>query len=384
MTFSAFASGAGGAKNPLYTLLDQVRSTGRPIVDLVRGNVNEHGILYPEAVLKEILNEASDAARIYRPDSFGQRIARQAVAEYYSIPNISADQVLITPGSSVSYWYCFKLLAESGDEILCPRPSYPLFDYIAKLCDVRLTHYRLIENRGWAIDLEHLESQISGATRAIVLISPHNPTGMVADAAQLNGLAEVADRRNLPIISDEVFSEFLYGLDSLPRLASCQAPLVFTLNGLSKMFALPGMKIGWIAVSGNEHLVKKALSALEMISDTFLPVNEIAQFAAPAIFKRGQPFLRQYVDWIKQCQAAAREGLSGMPYTEPKGGFYVTLPVNLDEEEAAAALLQQHGILVHPGYFYDIEPDHLVMTFIDEPSSVREHFGRIAEVGRRR
>jgi aspartate/methionine/tyrosine aminotransferase len=203
---------------------------------------------------------------------------------------------------------------------------------------------------------------------------------MVAGDEELRGLAEIAERHALPIISDEVFSEFLFGLNSFPRIATTKAPLVFTLNGLSKMFALPGMKIGWMAVSGEETLVKKSLSALELISDTFLPVNEIAQFAVPDIFQGGAGFLQDYKSWVQKCRAAAIEALKSVNFTQPRGGFYVTVPVGKDEEEAAATLLKNDGILVHPGYFYDIAPDHLVMTFIDDPELVRGHFEKIARV----
>src|SRR5262249_21932350 len=304
----------------------------------------------------------------------------EAIAQYYEGLKISPDHVVITPGTSVSYWYCFKLLTENGDEILCPQPSYPLFDYIARLAGVYMRHYRLDERRGWAIDLDHLEGQITSGTRAIVLISPHNPTGMVADQDQLRGLAEIAARHALPIISDEVFSEFLFESNSFPRVAATDAPLVFTLNGFSKMFALPGMKVGWMAISGDEGLVKKSVAALELISDTFLPVNEIAQFATPQIFDRGGTFLQQYKNWISRCRSAAVDALKGIGFVAPKGGFYVTVPIAHDEEEAAAALLKKDRILVHPGYFYDIAPDHLVMTFIDDPESVGAHFEKIARV----
>src|SRR5262249_13802485 len=148
-------------------------------------------------------------------------------------------------------------------------------------------------------------SQITERTRAIILISPHNPTGMVADEEQLRGLAEIASRHALPIISDEVFNEFLFGLDSFPRVAATSTALVFTLNGFSKMFALPGMKIGWMTISGDETLVKKSIAALELISDTFLPVNEIAQFAIPEIFERSGDFLTGYKNWVSSCRAAA-------------------------------------------------------------------------------
>ena len=205
MHFSGLAETLAGSKNPLYICLEEMRRNGKSIVDLVKGNVNEHGIVFPARELEEILKDAAQEARVYRPDSFGQAPARGAVANYYGGLNISPQQVLLTPGTSVSYWYCFKLLAEAGDEILAPQPSYPLFDYIARLCDVRLTHYRLLEHRDWAIDLDHLESQIGPKTRAIVLISPHNPTGMVASRKQIADLAAIAAQRDVAIISDEVF-----------------------------------------------------------------------------------------------------------------------------------------------------------------------------------
>src|SRR6185369_385414 len=327
MFFSDFAANLGGPKNPLYQLHDKLKAEGAKVTDLVRGNVNEHGIVYPPDVLGEILQQAAESARIYRPDSLGQLPAREAIARYYESVKISPDHIVVTPGTSVSYWYCFKLLTENGDEILCPQPSYPLFDYIARLAGVYMRPYRLDEANNWAIDLEHLESQITSGTRAIVLISPHNPTGMVADETQLRGLADIAKRHSLPIISDEVFCEFLFGFDSFPRVAATDAPLVFTLNGFSKMFALPGMKVGWMAVSGDEALVKKSVAALDLISDTFLPVNEVMQFSVSQIFQRGAGFLNQYKNWIGRCRAAAVEGLQGTKFVEPRGGFYITLPI---------------------------------------------------------
>ncbi len=376
--FSDFAANLGGPKNPLYVLNEQLRTEGHKIVDLVRGNVNEHGIVYPQEILQEILINAADRARVYRPDSLGQLAAREAIAGYYETLRITPEQILITPGTSVSYWYCFKLLAEAGDEMLCPQPSYPLFDYIARLAGVELTHYRLVESMQWAIDLDYLENQITSRTRAIILISPHNPTGMVADEQQLRGLAEIAARHSLAIISDEVFCEFLVGLDAFPRIASTDAPLVFTLNGFSKMFALPGIKIGWMAVTGDAGLVRKSMPALDLISDTFLPVNEIAQFAVPEVITRGQDFLDRYKKWISECRAAALASLEGISLVPPRGGFYLTIPISGDEERTARSLLEKSRILVHPGYFYDISPDHLVMTFIDEPDSLPAHFAEIA------
>ena len=381
MRFSSLADTFVASKNPLYLIHEELRAGGQPVLDLVKGNVNEHGIVFPQEELKSILAEATEMARVYRPDSFGQLVARQAISKYYS-ERIPASQFLITPGTSISYWYCFKLLAEPGDEILTPQPSYPLFDYIAQLCGVTLKPYRLDESRAWAIDYQHLEAQIGPRTRAIVLISPHNPTGMVAGDDSLQELAAIATKYQLPIVSDEVFSEFLAGHDELPRPAFTSAPLVFTLNGFSKLFAMPGMKVGWIGVSGESALVAQSLSTLEMISDTFLPVNEVVQFAVPKVFDRGRGFLAHYKEWIARCRNTALSCLADCDFVSPAGGFYVTLRLQEAEEAAAQRLLRESHILVHPGYFYDIEHDHLVMTFIHDPVNIRQAFTAIAQLAR--
>ena len=201
--FSDIAAQLHGESNHLYRLRDELRARGHEICDLVSGNINESGYVFPQNLIEEILTRASHNCRVYRPDSFGQKPAREAVAEFYrgagcSEKDFNPANMLITPGSSLAYWYCFKLLANTGDEILCPRPSYPLFDYIAMLAGVKLTSYRMSEAADWAIDLEYLEAVITTRTRAIVLISPHNPTGHVASVEEIAGLAEIARRHNLP------------------------------------------------------------------------------------------------------------------------------------------------------------------------------------------
>jgi aspartate/methionine/tyrosine aminotransferase len=382
--FSRVASRLHGDTNPLYRLRDDIARAGHAILDLSSGNVTENGILFPQDLLEEILAEASRESRIYRPDSFGRKSAREAVSSYYLGQNILVppEQILLTPGTSLAYWYSFKLLADDGDEILCPRPSYPLFDYIAALGGVKLIPYRLQEERGWAIDLENLENSISTRTRAIVVISPHNPTGHVATPGELEAIGELALRHDLAVISDEVFSEFLMSPGILPRPASGRAPLVLTLNGFSKMLALPGMKFGWMGVSGESEKVGEALRALELISDTFLPVNEVVQAAAPEIFRQGRDFLSGYAQEIRQRWEIAREYLEPShhwSYCAPDGGFYVTLRLQRDEENAAEDILRATHTMVHPGYFYDIEPHHLVFGFVSKPEMTREILPRLLQ-----
>lgn len=383
--FSEIANEFQGETNPLYRERDRLLSRGEKVTDLVSGNVHHHGLRYPQAILEQALRDAAGLARIYRPDPLGQAAAREAISRYYHEEGLSVTpgQILLAPGTSLSYWYAFKLFAGPGDEILSPRPTYPLFDAIASLAGVRMTDYRLREGSRWEIDFEHLESRITERTRAIVLISPHNPTGAVAGEAELARLAEVAARRRLPIISDEVFSPFLFRRERLPRPAATAAPLVLTLNGFSKMLALPGMKIGWIAFSGEAPLVRKALAAAETISDTFLPVNETAQFAVPALLEGAGEFLSQYRSAIGERARLAARVLSRsdrLSFIPPEGGFYMTLRVNdpkADEEALALDLLRRDRLLLHPGFFYDLDPPHLVLSFVSEPALLNESLEKL-------
>ena len=378
--FSKIASKLHGESNVLYKLRDELNAQGHEIKDLISGNINEQGFLFPQGLLEEILVRGSRQCHVYRPDSFGQLPAREAVSEYYHAcgQEIGPGSIVITPGTSISYWYCFKLLADEGDEILCPCPSYPLFDYIALLSGIKLIPYPLQESRNWSIDIDQVEACISTRTRALVLISPHNPTGHVAAPEEIEGLAGIAHRHGLAIISDEVFSEFLFTRDSLPRPAGSGAPLVFTLNGFSKMFALPGIKFGWMAVTGDPEKVREALRALELISDTVLPVNEIVQAAAPEIFRLGREAGMDLAHRVQECWDAAENSLalsSNCSYIRPDGGFYVTLHIgDLNEERAAEAILRENHLLIHPGYFYDMRPNHLVLCFVQRPETIHAVF----------
>jgi len=376
-----------GTPNRLYRQKEAILREGRPFLDLVSGNVHHHGIHYPQAVLKKAFKDAAEQAKIYRPDPAGQPIARRAIQKYYKQEELAlpSDQIVLTPGTSVSYQYLFHLFANPGEEILCPTPSYPLLDAIAALSEIRIIHYRLTPSERWEIDFSDLERRITQKTRAIVLISPHNPTGAVATPLEIERLCDLARRFHLPIISDEVFSPFLMSTNRLPRPSGATAPLVFILNGLSKMLALPGIKIGWIAISGEAARVKKTTRILQGIADTFLPVNELAQFALPTLLEEGKDFLKRYQKEIKHRYEIAASILSytpGLSFVPPEGGFYVTLQIKnpkVNEERVALALLEKEGLLIHPGYFYDLPPGSLVTSFILKPALLKKSLAKIID-----
>ncbi len=377
--FSGLAAAFPFDTNPLYRERDQRLAQGLPVIDLASGNVTDQGITFPPDLLQSILSEATRASQSYRPNPMGRIEARRAISAYYRDQGIDipAEHILLTPGTSLAYWYAFSILCDPGDEVLTPRPSYPLFDELAGLARVRMTSYRLDETRGWAIDVDSLAAAITDRTRAIVMISPHNPTGAVATREEVEAITNLAVDRGIPIIADEVFGEFLSGSGTLPRPATSAAPLVVTLNGFSKLLALPGMKLGWMAVTGPDVVVHRALTALERVSDALLPVNESVQTAVPRLLADGRSFLSTYRREIARRRDEAVGLLaraSRVSIIPPRGGFYAALRVSttLDDEALALHILRTTGCLVHPGFFYDLDPTHLVLSLVGSPDTGRD------------
>jgi len=379
MRFSDFSSSFSQPTNALYVAKAKREAQGEPVIDLVSGNVNHTGIHFPEELLARALVEGQRKSIDYHPHPLGQLEARNTIAAYYKQEGLTfpPEHILLTPGTSMGYAYLFKLLGNPGDAFLCPKPNYPLFDSIAEFCGVKLEHYSLqqIENQ-WTINFESLKKAITHNTKAIVLVSPHNPTGHVASKDEIDRLTKIANEHQLPIIVDEVFAPFVFPPNTFYRPATSSAPLVFTLNGFSKMFALPGMKVAWIAISGNTEWVQQSMQSLELMADSFLPINEIAQFAAPLIFKEGYTFLKNYQMTISKRRDECIELLRKSPFISlsiPQGGFYISLKLKKgDEDEIAVRLLEQHGILTHPGYFYDFEENGmLVISFVSETKNIQ-------------
>jgi alanine-synthesizing transaminase len=351
-------------------------------INLTGSNPTFEGLIFPPGILKKAA-EPYWKNRRYDPDPKGILSARQAVSDYYMrrTPPIAVDagNIFITASTSESYSLLFALLADPGDNLLAPGVSYPLFEHLAAIHHVELRTYDMDEKNGWQIREESLFSKIDERTRGIIVVSPHNPTGMVVKEA-IPALSSLG----LPVICDEVFAEFPCGVTNIPPFGTLHPELpVFHLNGISKMFGLPDLKLGWIALSGTT--VKEYEKRLELLNDTYLGANYLTQSMLPVIFSEGFDFIEQMRIRFYSGIDIALEMLSAnksVTARRPDGGYYlfpeiITLK---DEEELVLHLLKNHGVLVHPGYFYDCDKGiHIMISCLTEKEKLIEGLKRIVD-----
>ncbi len=373
--------------NSLSTALIRARTGPRPILDFTESNPTRAGIPYDGPALLAAL--ADPASLLYEPAPFGIASAREAVALDRGAhgPPTDPSRVVLTASTSEAYAFLFKLLADPGDDVLVPAPSYPLFDHLARLESVRAVPYRLAYDGAWHIDMDAVRAAVSPRTRALIVVTPNNPTGSYVKKDELAALASL----RLPIVSDEVFAEFSLRED--PRRAATalesDAPLVFSLGGLSKCAGLPQMKLAWILAGGEARIVDDALARLEIIADAFLSVAAPVQHALPRILASRAATadaIRRRTRANLECLRSALEG-SAASILDVEGGWYATLrlPRTQTEEDWALALLEEEGVYVHPGHFFDFaEEAYVVVSLIAPEEVIREGAARIARCVARR
>ncbi len=358
--------------NKLAALLEERRKSGKPVYDLTVSNPTEVGIGYPEIDLAASLSDPRVLR--YEPDPRGLLSARETISEYYdSTWNITADpsSIFLTSSTSEAYSILFKLLCDPGEEILIPRPTYPLFDSLARLSDVTLGGYRLEYDDVWRVDLDSVEAAIGKSTRAVVIVNPHNPTGMFLKQDEYRAIKEMCAQHSIPIITDEVFLEFpLHGGNSRISTAGEQDILSFTLNGISKMAGLPQLKLGWIVVGGPPADRTEAAGRLEIVSDTFLSVNTPVQIALPEIMEAGDNIRENLLARLRSNYGAMLAEVpsgSACSVLQCEGGWYgiIRVPNVKSDEEWAVLLLEETGFYLFPGYFFDFETEgYLVVSLL--------------------
>jgi aspartate/methionine/tyrosine aminotransferase len=371
------------APTTLAKAIESARAGGAALLDLSVSNPTEVGIAYPEDAILSALR--SKAALHYSPHPKGLRPAREGVATYYRDFNVNMDpeNIILTASTSEAYSFLFRLLCDSGDEVLVPQPSYPLFRFLADLNDVHLVPYQLFYDHGWQIDQHSLAQRITPLTRAIIVVHPNNPTGSYITVGDLEFLNQICSARNMAIIADEVFLDYFHSAPAAFSFTSNNSGLTFTLSGLSKICGLPQMKLAWIATSGPSAKVEETLARLEVIADTYLSVSTPVQLAAPTLLAQREIVITQLrqrslanlheVDaQLKNFRAVSR--------LESEGGWYATLriPATRDDDAVALALLEHHNVIAHPGHLYDFTSDgFLVLSLITPERDFAEGMRRI-------
>jgi alanine-synthesizing transaminase len=366
--------------------MSATEASGATVLDLTASNPTTVGIEYPQ---EEILNALSQPNSLtYEPAAQGMAGAREAVASYYADLGIliSREDVVLTVSTSEAYSYIFRLLCDPGDEVLVPAPSYPLFEFLAEIQDVRLVPYELVYDHGWQIEFESLRKGISNRTRAIMVVHPNNPTGHYAKQWEMDCLNAICRHHELAIVADEVFLD--YSLDGAvrPSFAANRGALTFTLSGISKISGLPQMKCAWMVVSGPDALAREADARLEVIADTYLSPNAPVQWALPTLLDMRHKIQRQLSTRVLQNLRTLDQLLEAQTSCKRlavEGGWYAVLrvPVTRTDEELAIELLTTKHVMVHPGHFFNFPGDgYLVVSLITKPEEFREGMTRVLEV----
>jgi len=325
----------------------------------------------------------------YDPQPRGLLEARKAVCHYYreahDVFDLDPDHLILTTSTSEAYSYVFRLLCNPGAEILVPKPSYPLFEFLAGLADVKVVPYPLIYDHGWQIDFDSLYKAATAQCRAVIVVHPNNPTGSYVSANEVSGLNTFCSEYNCALVVDEVFLDYAHDGAARSSFVTNRAALTFTLSGVSKISALPQMKFAWVATSGPANLVAEAGARLEVIADTYLSMNTPVQLAAPVLLEQRKQVQPVILDRLRVNLGELDRELASHPSCtrlQVEGGWYAVLrvPAVATDEDLAIEIVRKAGVIVHPGHFYDFSGEgHLIVSLITDPEVFREGIGRLLQ-----
>ncbi len=372
--------------NRLSQALQEMHTRGVAFLDLTDTNPTRVGLAYPSDLLQEL---ASPSALAYDPEPRGLLRAREAVAADLARLGVQVDpdHLVLTASTSEAYGFLFKLLCDPGDDVLVPTPSYPLFEHLTALESVRAVPYALDASGGWSLDMTALEAAAGPRTRAVLIVSPNNPTGSMVRPSELTRLATFCASRGLAIVGDEVFADYRFpgtGATGAASVLAARDCLTFALGGLSKSIGLPQIKLAWMAIGGPASLVSEALARLDVITDAYLPVATPVQLALPSLLTRGAPVRAGIQARVEQNLAQLRTLCRELPactLSEPAGGWSASLrvPATAAEEDLVVELLTRHAVRVMPGYFFDFPTEAwVVVSLLGRPEEFREGISRVA------
>ena len=372
--------------NALSRRLDALHASGQRWVDLTESNPTRAGFDYPADLLAGL---SDSRALAYEPHPLGLPAAREAVARDHDRRGAGVDpsQVVLTASTSEAYAWLFKLLCNPGETVLVPRPSYPLFEHLTRLEAVEAVPYDLEYHGRWQIDFDALEARATPAARALLLVSPNNPTGSYIHRRELELLMECCARRGLALVADEVFVDYRLDApaDIVTDLAVRSETLAFTLGGLSKSVGLPQLKLGWIVVGGDNEVRADALRALELIADSYLSVATPVQVAAGSLLSHGAVIRAVIFERVRANLAALRGIASRFPAATVlscEGGWYavVRVPSTRGEEDLVLELLERERVLVHPGYFFEFPHEaYVIVSLLPRPDVFADATARMLQ-----
>ncbi|HVJ06148.1 MAG TPA: pyridoxal phosphate-dependent aminotransferase [Candidatus Saccharimonadales bacterium] len=369
--------------NRFALALESTRRCGDTLLDLTASNPTTVGLRFENERILRALQHPNALA--YEPASKGILPARDAVAAYYAGRDIklSPEQIILTVSTSEAYSYCFRLLCDPGDQVLVPSPSYPLFEFLADIQDVELVPYELVYDHGWQIEFESLRRAITPRSRAIMVVHPNNPTGHFTRSWELERLNALCRENDLALIADEVFLDYGITGETPLSFAANDGALTFTLSGLSKICALPQVKVAWVAANGPREIVRTAVERLDVIADTYLSPNAPIQWAIPELLKTREEIQCQLRERVLCNLHELDAQLANARMTTRlslDAGWYAVLrtPATRSDEDVAIALLEQERLIIHPGHFFDFPgAGYLVASLIAPEKDFREGIGRV-------
>jgi alanine-synthesizing transaminase len=371
--------------------LRKLREAGTKLLDLTASNPTICGLRFNRSVILRSL--ADPKALIYRPEPRGLLVARKAVSGYYAdhakaqhtSARVEPEQIFLTTGTSEAYSFLFRLLCNPGDQVLVPQPSYPLFDFLADIQDVRLTAYPLHYDHGWHIDLSAVRAAIGPGVKAVMVVHPNNPTGSYVSRTEMQQLIEICGDAKLALIADEVFLDYAHE-GKPPSFVFSTDCLTFVLSGLSKISCLPQMKVGWIAVNGPQASRRQAEERLEVIADTYLSMNAPLQFATPVLLRERKAVQKQVRMRIERNLHMLNQQISRQELVsrlEFEGGWYAVLrvPAICADEELAIRLMREQHVVIHPGHFYDFPRDgYLIVSLITPENDFKRGINKLLQL----
>jgi alanine-synthesizing transaminase len=369
--------------NATALALEALRQRGIDPIDLTESNPTRAGFLYPDDLLLPL---AERGALEYDPHPLGLLRAREAVSRDFERRGlqVSPDRIGLTASTSEAYSFLFKLLCDAGDAVLVPRPSYPLFEHLTRLESVVAAPYNLEYHGTWRIDMDSVRRAKRERTKALLVVSPNNPTGSFLHNDDLVQLAELCAEGDITLIGDEVFAD--YPLDAAPHACSVLSQrdaVTCSLGGLSKSVGLPQLKLGWIAFNGPSTKLTGVLSAYEIVADAYLSVSTPIQMAASGLFEKGADIRAQIQKRIESNLLALRQQAARFPAVTVlrcEGGWsaVVQLPTLRSEEALVLELLSEDHVLVHPGYFFEFNRESfVVVSLIVAPSIFMRGIARL-------